>query len=40
MASFAWEDPLLLEAQLSEEERQIRDAAHEFAPGELAPLLL
>ena len=33
MASFAWEDPLLLEDQLSEEERQIRDAAREFAQG-------
>ena len=40
MASFAWEDPLLLEDQLSEEERQIRDAAREFAQGELAPLIL
>ena len=40
MASFAWEDPLLLEDQLSEEERQIRDAANEFAQGELAPLIL
>ena len=34
MASFAWEDPLLLEDQLSEEERQIRDAAQEFAHAE------
>ena len=40
MASFAWEDPLLLEDQLSEEERQIRDAAREFAQGELVPLIL
>ena len=40
MASFAWEDPLLLEDQLSEEERQIRDVANEFAQGELVPLIL
>ena len=31
MPDFAWEDPLLLEDQLTEEERQIRDAARSFA---------
>jgi glutaryl-CoA dehydrogenase len=36
---FQWEDPFLLEDQLSEEERMIRDAARDFAQGELAPLV-
>ncbi|MBW7931363.1 MAG: acyl-CoA dehydrogenase [Gammaproteobacteria bacterium] len=36
-AGFLWEDPLLLEEQLSSEERQLRDAAREFARRELAP---
>lgn len=36
-AGFLWEDPLLLEEQLSAEERQLRDAAREFARRELAP---
>jgi glutaryl-CoA dehydrogenase len=40
MAEFVWEDPLMLEDQLSEEERQIRDAARDFAQGELAPLIV
>ena len=40
MPEFSWEDPLLLEDQLSEEERQIRDAARDFAQGELAPLIV
>ena len=40
MVDFAWEDPLLLEDQLSEDERQIRDAARDFAQGELAPLIV
>ncbi|PWJ79725.1 hypothetical protein C7441_1141, partial [Pseudaminobacter salicylatoxidans] len=30
-ASFVWEDPFLLEGQLSEDERMIRDAAAAFA---------
>ena len=38
--SFVWEDPLLLDDQLSEEERQIRDAAKSFASSELTPLIL
>ncbi len=29
-ASFDWQDPMFLEQQLSEEERMIRDAAHDF----------
>ncbi len=36
-ARFVWEDPLLLDEQLSEEERMVRDAAHAFAQAELAP---
>jgi len=36
-APFAWEDPLLLERELSEEERMIRDAAAAFATDVLAP---
>ncbi|HTM64222.1 MAG TPA: acyl-CoA dehydrogenase [Gammaproteobacteria bacterium] len=34
---FRWDDPLLLEEQLSEEERMIRDSAREFAQGVLQP---
>ena len=40
MAGFIWNDPLLFEDQLSEEERQIRDVARNFAQGELAPLIV
>ena len=36
-ASFNWADPLLLDTQLSEEERMIRDAAAEYAQGRLMP---
>ena len=35
--SFHWEDPLLLQDQLSTEERMIADAAREYAQGQLAP---
>jgi glutaryl-CoA dehydrogenase len=35
--SFHWEDPLLLQDQLSTEERMIVDAAREYAQGKLAP---
>ncbi len=34
---FHWEDPFLLEEQLSEEERLIRDAAHHYAQEKLQP---
>ncbi|MEE4119597.1 MAG: acyl-CoA dehydrogenase family protein, partial [Paracoccaceae bacterium] len=37
LAPFVWDDPLGLEAQLTEDERMLRDAAHTFAQGELAP---
>jgi glutaryl-CoA dehydrogenase len=36
-ATFRWEDPFLLDGQLGEEERMIRDAAAAFAAAELAP---
>ncbi len=38
-ASFDWEDPLLLEGSLTEEERMVRDAARAFAQAELAPIV-
>ena len=34
---FAWEDPLLLESQLSDDERIIRDAARDYCHGKLMP---
>ncbi|MEP9371225.1 acyl-CoA dehydrogenase [Mesorhizobium sp. KR1-2] len=37
VASFVWDDPFLLEGQLTEEERMIRDAAAAFAADKLAP---
>jgi glutaryl-CoA dehydrogenase len=37
---FHWDDPLLLDQQLSAEERQIRDSAAEFARRRLAPRVL
>ncbi len=36
-AQFAWDDPLLLDEQLSEEERAFRHTAHDFAERELMP---
>lgn len=38
--AFDWSDPLLLDDQLDEEERLIRDGAHRFAQDRLAPLIL
>lgn len=37
---FDWSDPLLLERQLSDEERMIRDSARGFAQGQLQPRIL
>lgn len=37
LGTFTWEDPLLLEQQLSEDERMLRDAAHDFAQSVLQP---
>ena len=39
-ASFNWADPLLLDTQLSEDERMVRDAAAEYAQGRLMPRIL
>jgi glutaryl-CoA dehydrogenase len=36
-ASFNWQDPLLLDAQLTEEERMVRDAAAAYCQEKLAP---
>ncbi len=40
MAPFDWADPFLIDAQLTEDERMIRDAARDFAQGELQPRIL
>ena len=37
---FHWDDPLLLDAQLTQEEKMIRDAARDYAHGQLAPRVL
>lgn len=37
---FNWSDPFLLEQQLTEDERMIRDAAHAYAQDKLAPRVL
>ena len=37
LAAFDWSDPLLLEDQLTEEERMIRDAARAYAQEKLQP---
>ena len=39
-ATFNWEDPLLLESQLSEDERMVRDAARQYCQDKLAPRIL
>ena len=39
-ARFEWDDPFLLEEQLSDDERMIRDAAHAYADDGLAPRVL
>ena len=39
-ASFVWEDPFLLEAQLTEDERMVRDAARDYAQEKLQPRVL
>jgi glutaryl-CoA dehydrogenase len=37
---FHWDDPLLLDAQLTDDEKMIRDAARDYAQGQLAPRVL
>ena len=39
-AAFDWEDPFLLEDQLTEDERAIRDTAHAYAQEKLAPRVI
>ena len=39
-ASFQWDDPLLLEQQLTADERMVRDAARAYAQDKLAPRIL
>ena len=39
-ASFHWDDPLLLDAQLSDDERAVRDAARAYAQDRLSPRVL
>ena len=36
-AKFSWQDPLLIEAQLNEDERLLRDAARDYCQGKLRP---
>jgi len=40
MSRFNWDDPLLLEQQLTDEERQIRDAAYDYCQENLKPRVL
>nr|WP_314571320.1 acyl-CoA dehydrogenase [uncultured Pseudomonas sp.] len=40
MASFNWIDPLLLDQQLTEEERMVRDSAEQYAQDKLMPRVL
>ena len=39
-AKFSWEDPLLLEQQLTEDERMVRDTARGFAQDKLFPQII
>jgi glutaryl-CoA dehydrogenase len=39
-AAFAWDDPLLLDEQLSEDERMVRDAARDYCQDKLMPRIL
>jgi glutaryl-CoA dehydrogenase len=36
-ADFVWDDPLLIDQQLTDDERMLRDATHEFAQEKLLP---
>ena len=38
-AQFDWKDPFLMESQLSEEERLVRDTARQYAQEKLLPRL-
>jgi len=39
-ATFHWDDPLLLDGQLTSDEKMLRDAARDYAEGRLAPRVL
>ena len=39
-ATFHWDDPLLLTAQLTDDERAVQDAARGYCQGKLAPRVL
>jgi len=39
-AKFSWDDPLLLDQQLSEDERMVRDAARAYCQDKLAPRVI
>ncbi|MFO0208653.1 MAG: acyl-CoA dehydrogenase family protein, partial [Betaproteobacteria bacterium] len=39
-ARFQWDDPLLLDQQLTDDERMVRDAARRYAQDKLAPRIL
>ena len=39
-AKFVWDDPLLLDAQITDDERAVRDAAHAYCQERLAPRVL
>ena len=39
-ANFHWDDPLLLDEQLSDDERAVRDAARDYCQGRLQPRVL
>ncbi|MFL5121868.1 MAG: acyl-CoA dehydrogenase, partial [Microvirga sp.] len=39
-ASFRWDDPLLLDELLSDDERMIRDSARQYAQGKLMPRVI
>jgi len=40
LSRFDWQDPFLMESQLTEEERMLRDAAREFAQSALQPRVI
>ncbi|NLO79168.1 MAG: acyl-CoA dehydrogenase [Xanthomonadaceae bacterium] len=40
MSRFTWDDPLLLETALTDEERMVRDSAHEYCQTKLMPRVL
>jgi len=40
LAPFNWEDPLLIDGQLTEEERMVRDSAHSYCQDKLMPRVL